>query len=199
MFACHPPDCYASRMIPPRGMVSRIIGAVQRLAAKIRPRAMIGVPPSARPMWHDPAAHARDFAERYAHDLDLAVALRMRALRIHDDQIGMSDRIAGIDWAAFHPHGTEGGNNSPEGGLIVDSGVLNLDLLTKNYGIIAADLFAKSRLRDRLDAIIAHEYEEHRHSMDHEAALRHAPKTELPISERPGRFATQWLRGGGGR
>jgi hypothetical protein len=25
---------------------------------------MIGTPPSQRPMWHDPAAHARDFAER---------------------------------------------------------------------------------------------------------------------------------------
>ena len=107
-------------MDPPRGFLSRIKAAVQGLATKLRPRpsipAMIGTPPSARPMWHDPAAHARDFAERYTQDLDLAVAQRMRELGIHDDQIGMPDRIMGIEWAAFHPHGTEGGNNSPTAG-----------------------------------------------------------------------------------
>jgi hypothetical protein len=134
-------------------------------------------------MWHDPAAHARDFAERYARDLDLAVADRMKSRGIHEDQIGMPDRIAGTNWAAFHPYGTEGGNSSPDGRLIVDSGLLDLDLLKKDYGGEAAALFGRARLRDRLDAIIAHEYEEHRHGMDHEAALRHAPKTALPISE----------------
>jgi hypothetical protein len=35
-----------------------------------------------------------------------------------------------------------------------------------------------------VDCANAHEYEEHRHGMDHEAALKHAPKTALPISER---------------
>ena len=171
-------------MVPRRDIFSRIKAAVQRAAARFRPPAMIGTPPSARPMWHDPAMHARDFAERYAQEIDLAVAERMRELGIHDDQIGMPDGIAGIDWAAFHPHGTEGGNNSPDGRLIVDSGVLNLDLLTKDYGREAAALFEKSRLRDRVDAIVAHEYEEHRHGMDHELALKHAPDTALPISER---------------
>jgi len=34
---------------------------------------MIGTPPSQRPMWHDPAAHARDFAERYADPLNYLV------------------------------------------------------------------------------------------------------------------------------
>jgi hypothetical protein len=149
-----------------------------------RKPAMIGTPPSARPMWHDPAAHARDFAERYAQDLDLVVAQRMDKLGIHHSQIGMPDDIAGSAWAAFHPHGMEGGNNSPDGRLIVDSGVLNLDLLRRDYGSEAARLFERSRLRDRLDAIIAHEHEEHRNGMDHEAALRAAPGTNLPITER---------------
>ena len=35
---------------------------------------MIGTPPSQRQMWHDPAAHARDFAERYAEPLDVIVS-----------------------------------------------------------------------------------------------------------------------------
>ena len=38
---------------------------------------MTGTPPSARPMWHDPAAHACDFAERYAEPLDHAVSQPM--------------------------------------------------------------------------------------------------------------------------
>jgi hypothetical protein len=168
----------------PRGILSRVKAAAQRIAARFRPPAMIGTSPSARPMWHDPAAHARDFAERYVQDLDLAVVQRMRDLGIHDGQIGMPDDNHGSRWAAFHPHGTEGGNNSPDGKLIVDSGLLNLALLKKDYGRKAAILFEKSRLRDRLDAIVAHEYEEHRHGMDHEAALKASPNTGLPISGR---------------
>ncbi len=170
---------------------------MRKIGSKLRPAppAMIGTPPSARPLWHDPAAHARDFAHRYAQDLDLAVAERMRELKIHDDQIGMPDRDAGINWAAFHPDGTEGGNNSPGGRLIVDSGLLNFDLLRRDYGSNAAELFGKSRLRDRLDAIIAHEYEEHRHGMDHQAALKHAPNTALPISERAREIAKAMRQG----
>jgi hypothetical protein len=57
-------------------------------------------------------------------------------------------------------------------------------LLTNDYGSHATELFGKGRLRERQDAIIAHEYEEHRHGADHEAALKHAPETELPITER---------------
>jgi hypothetical protein len=87
---------------------------------------MIGTPPSARPMWHHPAAHARDFANRYATLMDYHVAQRMTELGIQD--IGMPDRDAGIDWAAFHPDRRIGGSYSPDGRLIVDSGVFNLDL-----------------------------------------------------------------------
>jgi hypothetical protein len=50
--------------------------------------------------------------------------------------------------------------------------------------LIGSRLFEGSRLRDRLDSILAHEFEEHRHGMCHEAALKAAPKTELPISDR---------------
>jgi hypothetical protein len=71
-----------------RGLFSRIRAAAKGLAAKFRPRqpAMIGTPPSARPMWHDPAAHARDFAERYAEPMDYAVSQRMTELGISPSQ-----------------------------------------------------------------------------------------------------------------
>jgi hypothetical protein len=165
-----------------RGIVARIKAATQRLAALFRPHTMIGTPPSARPMWGDAAAHALDFAQRFAEIMDYHVAHRMTELGV--SAIGMPDRDVGIGWAAFHAHGKIGGSYAPDGRLIVDSGVFNLDLLRKGYGDEVADLFARSRLRDRSDSIIAHEYEEHRNGMSHEAALRAAPRTDLPISER---------------
>ena len=125
--------------------------------------------------------HARDFAERYAEPMNYHVENRMMELGIQE--IGMPDANHGIRWAAFHPHGTIGGSYSPDGRLIADSGVLNTDLLKAGYDEKAAGLFERSRLRDRLDAIIAHEYEEHRHGMSHTEALKAAPKTELPISQ----------------
>jgi hypothetical protein len=43
-------------------------------------------------------------------------------------------------------------------------------------------VWPKSTLRDRIDAIIAHEYEEDR-TGSHEAALKAAPKTGLPVTK----------------
>ncbi len=148
-----PRRCYASLMVSPRRIFFRIKAAAQRLAAGFRSAAMIGTPPSARPMWHNPAAHLRDFAARYADAMDYHVAQRMTELGIQN--IGMPDRDAGIEWAAFHPHGTVGGSYAPDGRLIADSGVFNVELLKKDYGTTASILFERSRLRDRLDSIIA--------------------------------------------
>ncbi len=135
----------------------------KRIRDFFRKPAMIGTPPSARPMWHDPAAHARGFAERYASELDLVVAERMGQWGIPENQIGMPDDDRGLRWAAFHPLGGQGGSNSPDGRLVVESAWFNFDLLKKDYGEEAAKLFASSDAASRLDSIIAHEYEEWRH------------------------------------
>jgi hypothetical protein len=155
---------------------------------------MIGTPPSARPMWHDPAAHARDFANRYVHELDLAVAERMSELGIADGRIGMPDDDRGIQWAAFHPYGTAGGRNSPDGRLAVDSGLLNDDLLKQNYDATTAALYKRARLRDKLDSIIAHEEAESR-TGSHVKALEIAPNTALPITQRAREICTAMERG----
>ncbi len=60
----------------------------------------------------------------------------------------------------------------------MDSGVLNPDLLKGSRG---GRIFPKLPLRDRIDSIIAHEYEEIRHG-SHAAALKAAPRTDLPIT-----------------
>jgi hypothetical protein len=145
---------------------------------------MIGTPPSQRGMWPDTVAHARDFSLRYGEEIDLAISQRMVDLGIPRERIGMPDDDRGIEWAAFHPRGTNGGYNSPDGRLVVESGLFNLDLLRKDYGDEAAKLYATSDVASRLDSIIAHEYEEHRHGGSHVEALRHAASTELSITDR---------------
>jgi hypothetical protein len=150
-------------------------------------------------MWYDPAAHARDFAGRYAEPLDQCVAVRMEELGLSNDEIGMPDDDRGVPWAAFHLLGKQGGYNSPDGRLVVESGLLNFDLLRKDYGEEAAELFGKSALRDRLDAIIAHEYEECRHGGSHEEALKYAPDTELAITARAREICVSMRQGWRGR
>jgi hypothetical protein len=135
-------------------------------------------------MWHDPAQHARGFAERYAEPLDRLVAVRMEEQGLSMDQIGMPDDDRGIPWATFHPLGKQGGYNSPDGRLVVEFGLFNPDLLREDYGEEAARIHTDSGSTSRLDAIIAHEYEEHRHAGSHVEAITHAPSAELPITDR---------------
>ncbi len=64
--------------------------------------------------------------------------------------------------------------------LTVDSGVFNLELMAN--GPEAGAVWAKSRLRDRIDAVIAHEDAE-RLTGDHNFAEAMAPDTTLPITD----------------
>ena len=64
---------------------------------------MIGTPPSQWSMWHDPAAHARDFARRYAEDIDLAVADRMMELGTQSIRSVCPILDHRGQWCAFFP------------------------------------------------------------------------------------------------
>jgi hypothetical protein len=125
----------------------------------------------------DPADHAQDFAQRWADRLDQYAALRMEELGIPSDMIGSDDRFRGKTWHAFDVEERTGGFITT--GITVNSGCLNPDLLKGEQG---SRIWPTARLRDRIDAIIAHEYEEERVGT-HEAALKAAPKTALPISD----------------
>lgn len=131
---------------------------------------MVDQPPA------DAAEHAREFSGRWAPELDRYCAVRMEALGVSSDIIGASDPEHDIPWAAFMPHDREGGNITT--GITVNSGALNPDLLAEDQ---AGPLWRKARLRDRIDAIIAHEWEEDQCG-SHSEALTRAPETELPIS-----------------
>jgi hypothetical protein len=142
----------------------------------------------------DPADHAEDFAHRYAEPLDWLAGIRMEELGIPNDRIGSNDHDHGLSGAAFNPYERDGGGNNPNGPVNVDSGVFNPELMTKAYTKKTAKLWRKSRLRDRIDAIIAHEISEADHGT-HEAALKMAPKTELPINDRARRILVEMERG----
>jgi hypothetical protein len=126
----------------------------------------------------DPADHAAQFARDWADRLELYCIERMQELGIPEDRLGEPDYDGDGRWMAFDPRGRKGGNNTT--GVVVDSGVLNPDLMKGEKG---GRIWPRMRLRDRIDAIIAHEYEELRHGGSHAEAIRAAARTELPIGE----------------
>jgi hypothetical protein len=137
----------------------------------------------------DSADHAEDFAHRWRDKIEQHCTIRMDALGIPENVNGEPDYGGSGRWHAFDPHGRKGGANTT--GVVVDSGVLNPNLLKGKKG---GRIWPKARLRDRIDAIIAHEYEELRHRSSHTAALKAAARTELPISHEARRLCRAMAR-----
>jgi hypothetical protein len=125
----------------------------------------------------DAADHAEDFARRWKDRLDEYCTIRMDELGIPDGKNGEEEPDRPNTWRAFVPEERTGGFTSR--GITVNSGCLNPDLLKGKKG---GRVWPKARLRDRIDAIIAHEWVEDQLG-DHNLALKAAPKTELPVSD----------------
>jgi hypothetical protein len=68
----------------------------------------------------------------------------------------VNDHLHGLEGRAIHPYERDGGGISTGGRINIDSGLLNPDQISEQYGKKAGKLRAKSRLRDREDALIAH-------------------------------------------
>jgi hypothetical protein len=140
---------------------------------------MIGIPPSkrgGRPA--DPGLHANQIAQEWEDVGERYVRRRMQELSIPGEMIGEPIYGGQGGWRAFDSQGRHGGANTT--GVVVDSGVLNPELLKRKKG---GRIWPKMRLKDRIDAIIAHEYEELRSGGKHAEALKAAARTELPISD----------------
>jgi hypothetical protein len=138
----------------------------------------------------DSADHAEDFALRYYELLEAFCCRRMHELGIPERRIGAYDIDFDFRHAAFFPRERTGGENSPGARINLNSGVLNLDLLAGKFGTEAVECWAKGRLRDRIDAVIAHEDIEglmvaagEGFDAAHAAAVAQAPDTPRPISE----------------
>jgi hypothetical protein len=126
----------------------------------------------------DIAAHASQVAQQWEDVGERHVRRRMKELGIPEGQIGQPTYDGDGKWRAFDPYTKTGGTNTT--GAVVNSGVLNPELLKGKKG---GRIWPKMRLKDRIDAIVAHEYEELRAEGNHAKALKGAAKTELPISD----------------
>jgi hypothetical protein len=143
------------------------------------PPGMIGPPPSARGLSgrpQDVADHASAVAQEWEDVGERYARKRMRELGIPEGQIGQPAYDGDGKWRAFDPYTKTGGTNTT--GAVVNSGVLNPELLRGQKG---GRIWPTMRLKDRIDAIIAHEYEELRAGGQHARALKAAAKTKLPI------------------
>ncbi len=141
---------------------------------------MIGLPPSARRLTGRPqdiADHASEVAQEWEDVGERYMRRRMHELGIPVRMIGQPEYGGDGRWRAFNPSGMTGGSNTT--GVVVDSGVLNPQLLRGRKG---GRIWPKLRLRDRIDAIISHEYEELQAEGSHGNALKAAARTVLPIS-----------------
>jgi hypothetical protein len=124
-----------------------------------------------------PADHVEDFVHHYSEELNIYCADRMPRLGIPDRKIGESEAGRPGSWRAFVPEERTGGYSGVS--ITVNSGVLNPDLLKGQKG---SREWVKASLRDRIDAIIAHEFEEDR-LLDHWAAVEAAADTESPVTD----------------
>jgi hypothetical protein len=72
---------------------------------------------------------------------------------------------------------------------------MNPELLTLAYDEATQEMWKHTRIRDRAQAIIAHELAEHQYEGDHELALIAGPETELPISQAAKELLSQMEKG----
>ena len=128
-----------------------------------------------------------DFARRYRALLSEAIANRMRRIGVPSDMIGIE--YWGVDTGAFVEYfPPQLGGNIRVGlngrtGINVDPAIFDFD--APKVGQLSA--WRGARLRDRVDAVVAHEFTEATapEGCDfHQYAIEHAERTELEITDR---------------
>ncbi len=106
----------------------------------------------------------------------------MLDLGLSNHEMGSRDPSRGLEHHTFYPQDGECGSVNRLGQINIDSGVMNPAAMDAPYGEACGQIWRKTRLKDRMQAIIAHEKAEHEYDDDHELALIAAPETKLPIS-----------------
>ncbi|HEY2157972.1 MAG TPA: hypothetical protein VGH33_20255, partial [Isosphaeraceae bacterium] len=94
----------------------------------------------------------------------------------------------------FFPGDRTGGSVTHAGQITVDSGVMNPALLDASFDEETGRLWRRTKLRPRIEAIIAHELAEHE-CRDHELALIAGAETTLPVSHAARELLRQMERG----
>ncbi len=172
----------------PGRLFGRLVEALKGIATKLRrekPPAMVGLPSSARGLTGrpaDPALHAKEVAREWEDVAESYIQERMRQLGIPDHQIGAPDYQRGSVRRVFLADEAIGGSYGTGRRLFVDSGVLNPKLNAEVIGSEASKVWAKARLRDRIEAVIVHEHLEAQ-GIPHDEVVERAADTDLPIGE----------------
>ncbi len=137
--------------------------------------------------------HLLQFAKDWETLINLAVARRMQAVGVPNSMIGIFGMPYEDSGAFVLTHALGGSNNKiPGRGIIGDRPGINVDLavLDPNFSPMRKlTSWSKSRLKDRIDAVIAHEYTEvlcpalTGAEAPHLIAIKTAPETRLKITE----------------
>jgi hypothetical protein len=164
-------------------ILDRIAVAAKKLTSRAHrtPRHWPNLAPP-EPIPANAADHAEQFALTWYDHLESLIKKRLRELGIPDRQIGAFDHDFDLRLAAFHPKERTGGGISPGARINLNSGVFNPDLLVPHPSPTVSSVWGKARLRDRCDAVIAHEYHEGQ-GVSHSEAERRAADTELRITD----------------
>jgi len=187
----------------PGRLFGRLAEALKGIAAKLRrgkPPAMIGLPPSARGLTGRPAdpalhaKHAKEVAREWEDVAEYYIQERMRQLGIPDHQIGAPDYQRGGVRRVFLADEAIGGSYGTGRRLFVDSGVLNPELNAEVIGSEASKVWAKARLRDRIEAVIVHEHLEAQ-GIPHDEVVERAADTDLSIGENARRILRRIAEG----
>jgi hypothetical protein len=118
----------------------------------------------------------------------------MRQLGIPDHQIGAPDYQRGGVRRVFLADEAIGGSYGTGRRLFVDGGVLNPELNAEVIGSEASKVWAKARLRDRIEAVLVHEHLEAQ-GIPHDEVVERAADTDLPIGENARRILRRIAEG----
>jgi len=134
-----------------------------------------------------PSEDVVDFANRWDTELDAAAANRMRRVGVPEEMIGLSDTPFG---RALETRAAQGGGNLHPDWSGVSHPQLNVDIAVLDARLNASSpTWARASWKDRIDAVVAHEYAEvlYRHpdmAVRHSHAIQHAAETQLRITDR---------------
>ena len=133
------------------------------------------------------------FAEEWEAILNLAVARRMQLVGVPDSMIGISGMPYEEPGAFVRTHAVGGSNNNiPGRGIVGDRPGINVDIAVLDASfppMRKLESWSGGRLKDRVDAVIAHEYSEVTAPSlpfgrtPHRFAVEMAPETPLEITE----------------
>jgi hypothetical protein len=134
------------------------------------------------------------FATEWEPFLNRAVANRMSAVGVPEELVGIRGMPFEDPGAFVRTHATGGANNNIPGRGIVGTGPgINVDLAVLDAlftPMSKVQSWGSARLKDRIDAVIAHEYTEVLATnpayglTPHHYAIKYAPETRLKISDR---------------